>query len=330
MDLSLFLGALGVILTVIFFVIGYRQTIGARRERARAANKLLVDTLFRRLALEDEFSLSRVDVVKLISGWAITARVRSTDIHSIREVEDLLLSRAVESDYITQAQRRNISNRITRIFAEEETPVFLGKRERDSSRSHVEWLLALGSALAAAVSALIAARVIQVDSTDIATTGLFESAIFPSFALILITTVALLLYTRARDISRPGTDEPRPIASRELDFERMLFSAAQRRNTSIRPSAYPVFDYLFEEDGKLVGVEVKQDLNKLSTQFLKRLNVRFQDAISRDFVSRAIVVSMTQPGQKATSLLTGSHVEVMQVGEFLSALRPSAKPSERT
>lgn len=44
--------AIGVLVSVVFFVIGYRQTIGARKERAAAANRAVYKALLRRLVLE--------------------------------------------------------------------------------------------------------------------------------------------------------------------------------------------------------------------------------------------------------------------------------------
>ena len=72
-DLSTVLGVLGVILTILFFFIGYRQTIGARKERARAANKSASDALFRRLTLESQFVIGFTDINKILSGFALDA-----------------------------------------------------------------------------------------------------------------------------------------------------------------------------------------------------------------------------------------------------------------
>ena len=57
-DISTFTGVLGVVLTVVFFAIGYRQTIGGRKERATSANKHLAEALFRRLALDEHFPIN--------------------------------------------------------------------------------------------------------------------------------------------------------------------------------------------------------------------------------------------------------------------------------
>lgn len=65
-DLSTLLGVVGVALTILFFVVGYRQTIGARKERARAANKAATDAIFRRLTLEEKFETDPPAVNRLL------------------------------------------------------------------------------------------------------------------------------------------------------------------------------------------------------------------------------------------------------------------------
>lgn len=206
MDLSLFLGALGVILTIVFFVIGYRQTIGARRERARAANQALVDTFFRRLALEESFSLSRSDVSKAISGWAINARVRASDIYSLQELEDLLSAKALESDYVAEIQRQTIGLRISRMFGEEKNHIFVKMNEISSNKIGGEFTLAVGSALASMVAATFVSLFIP-DKSDIIANNFLESVIVPVTLMIILTATSLLLYTRVKDISRRNKDD---------------------------------------------------------------------------------------------------------------------------
>ena len=70
-DVATIASILGILLTVAFFAIGYRQTIGARKERARAARKSAVDTLFRRLSLEPNFVMDRGQLRKVVEGWAL-------------------------------------------------------------------------------------------------------------------------------------------------------------------------------------------------------------------------------------------------------------------
>ncbi|MEG8030367.1 hypothetical protein QP179_01540 [Sphingomonas aurantiaca] len=325
LDISLFLGALGVVLTIIFFVIGYRQTIGARRERSRAANQNLVDTLFRRLALEESFTLNRLDVAKVSSGWAIAARVRSTDIHSLQELEDLLSARALESDYIAESQRKAISHRISSMFEEQRTPVYV---ENSSDRSLVrpEVFLAVGSGLASLVAAVSATTFFQDTQTETAR-NIFESAILPVFGLIVLTAGALLFYTRVRDLSRGTTHEPLSAQAREINLERAFFQAARRQVKSFRSSADPAYDFVFESEGKVIGVELKSDVNKITRSLLSRTVARMKAAVQSGKISRVIVVSASEPNARVMAL-SEDDVSFIHLPDFFSLLPDSSTPHE--
>jgi len=92
-DLPTMLSVVGVVLTVVFFVVGYRQTIGARRERTRAANKGIVDALFKRLTLEPAFSLGLTEIEKLRVGGALSASINISDMMKPSDIEALFLTR---------------------------------------------------------------------------------------------------------------------------------------------------------------------------------------------------------------------------------------------
>src|SRR5947209_5413978 len=69
-DLGTLSGVLGVILTIVFFIVGYRQSIGARKERAGAANRVILEILLRGLTLDTDFSTNYDGVDRFIAGKA--------------------------------------------------------------------------------------------------------------------------------------------------------------------------------------------------------------------------------------------------------------------
>jgi hypothetical protein len=116
LDLGTLSGVLGVVLTVIFFLIGYRQTLGAKKERIRAANEIIIDTLLRRLILEPNFSIPAKEVEKFISGKALDARLTYSDVISGRELEAIIYSRIVDNDYVAADARKTILARVNECF----------------------------------------------------------------------------------------------------------------------------------------------------------------------------------------------------------------------
>ena len=72
---------IGIAVSVSLFLLGYRQTIGARRERIRAANAELERILVRRIVLE-KYTPTQMDLSRLIDGKAGDYRVRRADLIS--------------------------------------------------------------------------------------------------------------------------------------------------------------------------------------------------------------------------------------------------------
>lgn len=283
---------------------------------ARAANQALVDTFFRRLALEENFSLTRSDVAKVISGWAINARVRLSDVHSLQELEDLLSARALESDYIAEGQRQTIGSRISRMFGEEKSPVFFAKENVDTNKVRPEVLLAIGSGLASMAAAIFTTLFVP-DKADAAARNLIESAILPAIALIALTVIILLVYTRVRDISRPSTDEPISIRAIKMDLERDFFLAAKRRNKSLRPSRDPRFDFMLEDSDEIIGIEIMRDVNRLPRSLLNRIMDGMKSSVESGLVSRAIIASNVRPNERVSSL-GDDKVTIFYIPDLLS------------
>jgi hypothetical protein len=60
---------LGILVSLILFVIGYRQTIGAKKERTKNANSSITRVIMRRMVLED-YSPVYKDITRVIEGKA--------------------------------------------------------------------------------------------------------------------------------------------------------------------------------------------------------------------------------------------------------------------
>lgn len=98
------LGVGGILISLITFFVGYRQTLGARQARAHAADAVIIEVLLRRLVLED-LSLSFKEVRRVIRGKAADLRVSPSALRHGAQIADLLYSRVLESDLISAADR---------------------------------------------------------------------------------------------------------------------------------------------------------------------------------------------------------------------------------
>lgn len=73
---------LGIFVSVFLFLLGYRQTIGARRERVKNANNTIIETILRRLIIE-KYKPTKPDIGKLIEGKARDYKVKTRDLLNV-------------------------------------------------------------------------------------------------------------------------------------------------------------------------------------------------------------------------------------------------------
>ncbi|RJF75053.1 hypothetical protein [Rhodopseudomonas palustris] len=275
MDLGTVAGLLGVALTVIFFVIGYRQTIGARKERAAATNRDIADTLLRRLTLESTFQITYHDIDRFAAGKTLENRVKRSDSLSVEELLVLLYSRVVSSDYIGTDQRQQLLDKINKCFkSESQDEGRLNRIELVSERATSDGaasqmatdvkgrdekqfiLLGLISSLLAGISTVLA-------------TGIFESTLDGRItspriliiggALILVTSAALVLvyWLRERSAATRQIEPVRNFALKAQDFERRFVRAIRASGMVATVSNDSAVDLVLSCGDKKFAIELK-------------------------------------------------------------------------
>ena len=114
---------LSILVSVGLFLLGYRQTIGARKERVRTANTDLEKVLLKRIVLES-YQLTVDGLSCLINGKARDHRVKPRDLLSEVQLLETVFTRIIESDFITPDQRNKILERLSSVLVKaEEAPV---------------------------------------------------------------------------------------------------------------------------------------------------------------------------------------------------------------
>src|SRR6185437_1217894 len=129
------LGVLGIVVSLLLFVIGYRQTVGARQERVTACNQHKENVLVRRIVLEAHVP-QILDIARLIEGKARDFRVNVTDVLSVAQTLNVIYTRVMESDVIPGEQRQKVFDLIRPALDECESPDedMLGVQDR---RHHI-------------------------------------------------------------------------------------------------------------------------------------------------------------------------------------------------
>jgi hypothetical protein len=312
-DISTFTGVLGVVLTIVFFAVGYRQTIGGRKERARSANKHLAEALFRRLALDDRFPINLAGVSKLIMGSALEAKVRLDDLYTPEQLEAVLYAKIVESDYLPDDRRVVVLEKLSQCFAGEEQQHYIQVPARDRRRIGSEARLALLSAAMAGSLSVLTATIISVrgndnlfDGMDLGTTA---AAVAALAGLLVATAVVLAMYTRLRENS-VSTAEQSVSAQRAEEYERKVVEELVSDGFIISAGENPAYDFRVEGPDGDIGVEVKYDINQLSLSQIKSKFAKLDELCKSGHIAKAVIISSRSPLPEVRRL-RNSNVTIM-------------------
>ena len=109
---------LGIAVSVILFIITYRHTIGAKKERVKTANEKITETVLRRLILE-KYSPKKKDLKRIIEGKSRDFKVKPRDLLTEEQILISVYTKIFENDLITQEQREENLERLVDLFEEE-------------------------------------------------------------------------------------------------------------------------------------------------------------------------------------------------------------------
>lgn len=97
---------------IILLVLAYRQTIGSKMVRVRLANEDLETILMKRVVLEG-YQPTAEGLSRIISGKAREYGLKRGDLMSESQVLDVIFTKIIESDLITQELRSDLIKRLS-------------------------------------------------------------------------------------------------------------------------------------------------------------------------------------------------------------------------
>jgi hypothetical protein len=258
--------ALGAFLSVALFLITYRQTVGARRERARAANTDLERMLTKRIVLE-RYLPEVGDLDRLIRAKAREQRVRHSDLARADELLDSVFARVLEDDLIAPDHRAEVLRALSLLIsAAEDKPTDDDDLAESAPRARQQVFLLLA---AAAATSFVGALVSVVPSGQDGST--FAAALGASFAVV----GAALVFLRLRETQEDTRSQMSPQAE-ALRFERevaeVLRKAGARDDIRSRPDRG--VDFIADLDGRTLAVEVKASRHRLPGAVLRDMALR--------------------------------------------------------
>src|ERR1035437_5200869 len=107
---------IGIGVSLVLFFFGYRQTVGARKERARNALAAILRALIRRLILE-EYDPAPGDIARLRDGKAAAFQLRPTDLPDEEAVVTRAFTEVFDSDLVPSTVRVSVEERLRRYLA---------------------------------------------------------------------------------------------------------------------------------------------------------------------------------------------------------------------
>lgn len=289
------LAIVGVAISVVLFVIGYRQTIGARKERVRAANTDLEKTLLRRIVLES-YQPTVDGVARLIEGKARDHRVKPRDLYSESQVLNTIFTRILESDFITPEQRSGILGRLSPVLQKaEEAPfeeaLFLElptERKRVYTRTIVPLFMGV---LASVMGALVVLLLTLTDGAQLLTPAVL-TAFIGSFTVIIMIFLAYRLREAQEETSSASALQA--ALEFEEEVQRVLQKIDVGAKTHVRANIggrESEFDFIAEIGDRRILIEVKAWSRRVPISILRDVVGKLRQAIEALGADEAILVT---------------------------------------
>lgn len=319
--------AIGVAVSVIFFLIGYRQTIGARKERVGSANRAVYKALLRRLVLED-YSPKIDDVNRLIEGKAHEFRVSPGDLHPDEQVLNQVFAEIFDNDFIAPEKRSEIEARVSSAFDQ----LNKGKQKLNEARlsspdieKRKTLLVVMLGVLASLMGALFSLVLIvgkDFPSTDDITAFRSLAPILAVFAASLVSVVAIAFVKRLREA--PEELPSRVAAATEgalLEHEVATLLAKLEVPFEIEPKIGLLRpDFVINLGGKRVAIETKSWRSAPPLSVVARTVRYLQELLKHGSVDHAVLVTRARiPRHEA---ITGSdNIQIIAMKDFADWLK---------
>lgn len=284
---------LGILVSIILFLFTYRQTIGAKRERAKNANQAIHRSVMRRMVLE-EYAPKYKDLTKIIEGKAREFQVSINDLLSEEQILNALFTEVFDSDLISPAQRVEIEARLNecleRIEQESEKPdnIDFGQLslEKKQKSENVSVLVGTASILGAISS--LAYTFIE--------TKTFNAEWMLSGVGVLVASVAALSTISVIRKNKEVVEQPSRRVSQMVYSEFENEVAKVLENLKIKYVVSPNIgemrpDFVLDMNGKKVVIEAKAWSNVVPFHQIRRTTDYLAKLASTEGVDQVLLVT---------------------------------------
>jgi hypothetical protein len=318
--------AIGIVVSVGLFLIGYRQTIGARKERAKNANQSVHRAVLRRMVLED-YTPGYEDLTRLLEGKAREFQVPVNDLLSEDQMLNSLYTEVFDSDLISPNQRQEIEGRLIKLFddlerSSERTPFpdfSLLRAEKKQSVDHI-FRMAAAASIAGAGSSLFYKFLQDPDAIDPQWLLSGLGVLIASIAAVSATVI--FKKSREAEISISRSSSYIEAANFELELAKLI------EKSNLHYKAQPMIggfrpDFLVELGAENVVVEAKSWDDNVPLAKIKSAIKYLHKLTEAPGVDRAILVSKKRPPVRGFES-GDSKILVLSQAEFSSYIKKHA------
>lgn len=318
--------AIGIAVSILLFWLSYRQTIGAKKERTKNANKSLHRAIMRRMVLED-YKPKYKDISRIIEGKAREFNTSSNDMLSEEQVLNSVFSEVFDSDLISPSQRIEIESRLDELFAKiEEQPSepsiheFKELNEQNKKkRDLVIMLTVIVSTIGASTSVLYS--FIQEPTSFILANS---DWLFSGIGVFVISTAMITLMSIVRKEKEESSLPTRnsayiSAAAFELDVAKVIEKSGYKYLSEPQIGNFKA-DFVIEANGKKIIVEAKAWGDVIPLSSIKRTIDQLEKISQAEDIDSVILVAKKLPPIKGINI-ENSKVKAYSMNEFSSLLK---------
>lgn len=315
--------SIGIVVSIVLFWLSYRQTIGAKKERTKNANKSMHRAILRRMVLE-EYSPNYKELLRVKEGKAREFNTSTNDMLSEEQILNSIYTEVFDSDLISPNQRVEIEVRLDTVFTQFEsrrhkTTIAEYKYLTESNkkkRDLVVGIATLASALGASSSLLYS----YMESSKSTTVNFSAEWLMSGVGVFALSITIIYLSSLAKRVK----EEPSTIISRgevviaarsfEIEVAKLLEKSNIRYTSEPKVGNFRP-DFLININGENIAIEVRSWSKIVPLNSMRKTLKMLESMSQHEEIDRVILVT------KKTNPVKGLYSEdtpinVLDINQF--------------
>lgn len=286
------LTGLGISVSLIIYLLTYKQTIGVKQEKIKTANDDISKILIRRIINED-FEFSLWDIEWLIEGKALDIGLNREDLYPPSKVLNSIFTKIVETDFLSKDLRNKVMLKIVSLQKEyieveikrdESEVINISTESKNPGFKILSYILPI-------VASVLGAVVVSIMFTLTRDLN-FRDNLDVLGTTISISAVALSMLTLIRAYKNPiskndiSLNNSAQIIEKNLKFEKKVLIELSKKNRNVTPSLDNRYDYKIGD----TLIEIKIWSSRVSPKAVERTITNLVDAIGEGQGKDGIII----------------------------------------